>query len=191
MTVIRYLIMCCVFLILSTESLHAFDHVPTGSESSFFQRERFSDLSHQGEEWTITFYDNLNRLSRRENQAVVVGQACDEFASFHKISFDFPLHISVYRQKTVEVSITDLVYANLMLKKVFDEYAASQRRALEVLEGLAVPFLDYHYSFLKKEESRLFTYRGDEALSRDSRNIARNEGLSGGMGGLYWLVWQM
>ena len=184
MRIIRYLNICWVFLILGAESLQAYDHVPTGTENQFFLQERYRGPSHEGEKWAITFYDNLNGLSGRESQAVVVDQASDQFVSFHKISFNFPLHITVYRQKSIDVTITDLVYANLKLKKVFDEYVASQQRVLEVLEGLSVPFLDYQFSFLEQRESGLFTYTGNEALSRTSRNVMRKGAFSGGMGSL-------
>lgn len=137
---------CCVTITLVVGVSHAYNHSTKQRGDLFFQREACNG-SDEEKVWAIAFYDNFWASSTRTSQELIVGRACYEFLPFDTISYNVPFHITVNSRKTVEVALTDLIYANLKLKRLLDEYASSQQRAREALEGLSVPFLTFRYNF--------------------------------------------
>ena len=134
---------------LAAGPAHAFYHSDEQSGGPIFLKERCYGAWDKGGT-TFALYDNLNSPLDKLSQGVVICPRSDEFAPADVFMGNIPLRIAIRQPRTVENSLDALVHANLMLKKLIEERDAQRERALEILAGLKIPFMDLRMSLLER-----------------------------------------
>lgn len=107
-------------------------------EQTAFINERQYVLSEEKHE-ALVFYDNLHRLPGRDRDQRWVYPYSRFFVPMDQISGNVSLHLVNRRPVTPEFSLARLIYADMKLKKLLDEYRRLQKRSIELLSRPLTP----------------------------------------------------
>lgn len=175
--IVNCLIWCWAFLMLAAGPAHAFYHANEKSEDLVFQRERFHGTWGKGER-AFALYDNFNCFSAKHHQGPAIYPSSDKFVPADVFVCNIPLRIAIRQTMTVEDSLADLVYRNLKLKKLLEEQEAQKERALEVLAGLRVPFVDFRMTFLEQSNRESSIHKLRDRLVREQQDSLKRANSS-------------
>ncbi len=135
---IRMLCFALCFWILifqSADSGHAFYHSDEKeSKSPFFRKD--GKIAWKGGEKIFAVYDNLKHPSANLHQEPILFPRSGKFVPADLLSCDLPLYTIFRHPKTERDLIAELLYANLELRKLFEEYNALQKRVQKLLSDL-------------------------------------------------------
>lgn len=90
-----------------------------------------------------------------------------------KIAFSLPVNIFIKRSVTPENLLTNLIYANLKLKKQLEEYEALQKRVSKLLNELKVSFLESDIIFPQESDKKSSIYKERQSLEQKHQEITR------------------
>jgi len=164
-----------MLLALTPVKGNAFYQSDLSSKEDLFQFERKHVLSHNAEN-SFTVYDNINDPATKHFEKTLIYPRSDFFVPADLIAYNLPINIDIPHLVTVENYLANLVYANLMIKKLLKEQKALQERARNALEGLSVPFIDSKLSTfdLKSRDRSIHNIWID--LNRDQLIAAQHAG---------------
>jgi hypothetical protein len=127
----------------------------------------------------------MNDFTPDKSYTSTIGGVCDFFMPIDRISYNISIYVDTVPQMTVELAMTDMVYANIRLRKIFDEYQAFQQRAREALEGLSIPYTKYRYGFFDRSYAESPTDSVNSLLGKHYSNSAGSEAFREGNGSFY------
>jgi len=122
-------------------------------EESHFLRAGYK-LSWSKKENTFVLYDNFN--SGKIDKDQILFPRSKFFVSADLISIAFPMPIVFYSHTTTENAVADLLYANLKLKKLMEEYEKIQASSKKIMKEV------------KTSSSRDFQYFSQQRDNTDS-----------------------
>jgi len=120
-----------IFLPLS----HAYYQASETPKNTFFQKEK-NYVPWGDKERSFALYDNFGHFSARQAPGSLLCPFADEFIPIDEIRWNHPLRISIRRPLSLENSLANMLYANLKLKKLVEEYVALQNRARLIMEAV-------------------------------------------------------
>jgi hypothetical protein len=101
---------------------------------------------------TFVLYDNFNS-GKIDNDQILFPKS-KFFVSADLISIAFPMPIVFYSHTTTENAVADLLYANLKLKKLMEEYEKIQARSKKVMKEVkASSSRDFQYFFQQRNNT--------------------------------------
>lgn len=169
---INTLLLCCIVSLSAVEAGYACYRVVDETEHLFFHREKASAPWGKGEKY-FALYDNFSFFSAKHNNKPIICYGSDNFVPADKITFNLPVNISIKRSATPENLLTNLIYANLKLKKQVEEYEALQKRVSKLLNELKVPFLESDIIFPQKSDKKTSIYKEKQSLEQKHQEIIR------------------
>ncbi|WP_207681553.1 hypothetical protein [Desulfonema magnum] len=96
----------------------------------------YSKISENKEKNTFVLYDNFNHVLPKQRQETIIFPYSDKFVPADLIEFNLPVYAVFHHSETFENPVTKLLYANLKLKKLLEEYSDLQRRVNALLSDL-------------------------------------------------------
>jgi hypothetical protein len=166
------LLLCWIIIFFAVETGHAYYRVADETEHIFFHREKASAPWGKGEKH-FALYDNFNFFSAKHHNEPIICYGSDNFVPADKIAFNLPVNIFIKRSVTPENLLTNLIYANLKLKKQLEEYEALQKRVSKLLAELKVPFLESDIIFPQKSDKKSSIYKERQSLEQKHQEITR------------------
>lgn len=139
---------------------------------SFFTGKKLQRHGAKGKKY-FALYDNFNFFSAKHHNEPIICYGSDNFVPADKIAFSLPVNIFIKRSVTPENLLTNLIYANLKLKKQLEEYEALQKRVSKLLAELKVPFLESDTNFTEKSDKESSIYKERQNLGQKHQEIIR------------------
>ena len=93
---------------------------------------------------TFVFYSNLNSGEIDKGQILFIKPKFFIFADY--ISLSFPLSIAFYSHTSTDNALGDMLYANLMMKKLVKEYEDTQEKSKSLIWDSQSLFQQRHYT---------------------------------------------
>ncbi len=175
----RYLtrILICWFMLMTpiSSNVLAF-YKPCESSKDLLPQKEEGFVSRNNNKNAFVVYHNLNNAYEIFNIGQMIWPPSDKFVPSDLIPCNTQLRLANRQSETVEISLANLVYANLKLKKLLEEHEALQQRTKEILSGLSVPFLSFQLATFDSTE-RASIYGSVQVLER-SQNAATRHGTS-------------
>ena len=171
-----YLIWFWMIIIIAPSPVHSFYHTKDESRPSFFQRERnYVEWRENGR--AFVFYDNLNHFTIKSPQEPLIYPKSNEFVPADELTLNVPIHVTLHYGASTDESLANMIYADLKLKKLIEDYINLQKRARELL-SLPNPSPTQGINFQKvtNENSSLSSRKGQ--LEREYLDVRRNLRLS-------------
>ncbi|MDL1967360.1 MAG: hypothetical protein LWW97_02130 [Deltaproteobacteria bacterium] len=166
------LLFCWIIIFFAVEAGYAYYRVVDETEYLFFHREKASATWGKGEKY-FALYDNFSFFFAKHHNEPIICYDSDNFVPADKIAFNLPVNITIKRSITPENLLTNLIYANLKLKKQVEEYEALQKRANELLKKLKIPFLESDKIFQQESDKKSSIYKEMQNLKQKHREIIR------------------
>jgi|LGVE01.1.fsa_nt_gb hypothetical protein len=166
------LLLCWIIIFFAVETGYAYYRVADETEHLFFHRKKASAPWNQGEKY-FALYDNFNFFSAKHLNEPIICYGSDNFVPADKIAFNLPINIFIKRSVTPENLLTNLIYANLKLKKQLEEYEALQKRVSKLLAELKVPFLESDIVFSQESDKKSSIYTERQSLEQKHQEIIR------------------
>ncbi len=130
----------CVFLLLMTNSGHTFYHPGEKKAEDLRGFENlgglYPQISEKEGEHAFVLYDNFKHVLPKQRQETIIFPCSDNFVPADLIEFNLPVYAVFRHPETFEDPVTKLLYANLKLKKLLEEYSDLQTRVRELLSYL-------------------------------------------------------
>lgn len=163
------LVCAAVIIIFSPGVVLAYLYPESGSDNQFSRNLEGASDGPYGRK-TLFLYD---RISVPEKD-VTAFPSSNSFVPVDALPFNEPLHLTVSRAVSLENSLSRLLYANLKARKIYEGYAALQKRSRELLTRLSLPHMEAenYLSFepqMSKETTSL--YAAKQALETRRREI--------------------
>ncbi len=115
--------------------------LPVAKESDLFIQERRHEHWGEGER-TFALYDNEGAQALASPDAPMIFPRSDRFVPADIIPVNLPLHIALQHSIQIDNTLANLLYANLKLKRLIEEYEALQKNAEALLSDISTPVLD-------------------------------------------------
>ncbi len=114
---------CWMFLFLLVDTGYAYYHIGDNEKPTqySFCHERMLSRGDERQQHLV-IYDNFHSLRKNQDRQQLIYPFSNNFVPLDRIPFEFPLRISIRRSSSVDNSLANLVYANLRIKKLLDEY---------------------------------------------------------------------
>ncbi|MBU4099913.1 MAG: hypothetical protein KKH20_00870 [Proteobacteria bacterium] len=157
--IISSLLLCWIILLFAVGTAYSFYRISDGTEKLFFHREK-SRATWNKDEKHFVVYDNFNHFSAKKNNKPIICSGSNDFVPADIINFNIPVDISIKRSITPDNLLANLIYTNLKLKKLLEEYEELQKRAKKLLAELKVPFLDKENSVYNEKQNLEQKYQG-------------------------------
>jgi len=166
------LLLCWIIIFFAVEAGYAYYRVVDETEHLFFHREKASAPWGKGEKY-FALYDNFNFFSAKHLNEPIICYGSDNFVPADKIAFNLPVNIYIKRSVTPENLLTNLIYANLKLKKQLEKYEALQKRVSKLLAELKVPFLESNTTPPESSDKENSIYNERQKLEQKHQEIIR------------------
>lgn len=171
---IGYLVTCFLLVgMAGIQTSYAYYDKDKEGEDSYFQIEKYHVKCSVGKQ-VLVLYDNLGISSIRTMLKPIIGGPSNNFVPTEILSTNIPIHVAIRYSITPENSLSNLLYADLRLTRIYAEYASLQQRANEILAGLSVPFIERSVFFAYSQNARQSIHRRREALQGGYRLAAAN-----------------
>jgi len=166
------LVLALIIMGLAAANGYSFYHLDEKDKKPLFQMERRYVSWGKGER-AFAVYDNFNHFSTKHHRGPLVCPTSDHFIPADRIAGNIPLRIAIRQPMTVENTLSNLLYANLKLKKLVEEYEALQKESRELLTDLTIPFVDFGFAKPEQIDKTGSIYSKKEQLAQDSRIVSR------------------
>ncbi len=127
------LILCTTIVLMVTKSGFAYYDISDTKDKFHFKYERTASKWGKGER-TFVLYDNFSHFSKTLYMEQLIFPNSDNFIPADQIPFNIPLRIIIRKSWTVDNAMANLLYANLKLKKLLDEYEALHKQSFKVIQ---------------------------------------------------------
>ena len=169
----RWAIILSTFLSgMSPLSGQAYYQVNEKPKDIFFQREK-NYVPWGDQEKRFALYDNFNHLSSKQNRGSIVCPYTDAFSPFDEIRWNLPLRISIRQPLSLEYSLANMLYANLKLNKLVEEYMMIQKNAQELIAYSAGPKSKSRGTLSPAQIDGLSIHQRVGRLNIENQNIQR------------------
>ena len=136
-TIYTFLLFFPIYILGSVQCYGYFSVEPKGNEE-VYEKLRTSVQWEKGRK-VFAVYDNFNHPFPQNSQEPLLFPASDKFIPSDLIDINIPVYNVLRHPINLDYSISDLLYANLKLKIMQDEYAELQKRAHELKSSSSDP----------------------------------------------------
>ena len=138
--IIHFLACTLILMILMSSMGHAFYHSGNiDSDFSFAREKTYASFSEGKRRFAV--YDNFGHSMKEYDGKSIISPYCNKFVPADLIDFNTHISITVQCPVTPEDALAGILYADLKLKKLYDELEALQQRSRELLVDLDIPDL--------------------------------------------------
>jgi hypothetical protein len=177
---IGYLLFLIVLLnvfAITINTAHAYYHPGARAEKIPLLRERNS-FGGNKPEGNFFLYDNADCPSRENISYPIITVGSKNFVPADVIDCNIPVRIAISHPIVAENDLANLLYADLKLKKLYDEYKSLQKRTREILAGLSVPFISQSETNNPKPSREPSVHSKKEEIVRENEIAIRYIPLS-------------
>ena len=136
---------------------------------------KFSLVSGHNE---LAIYNNFYQFSEKKGQLNILCPVSKNFAAADIIDWDKSIKPYDRLVQSSNITLSNLLYANLKIKTLIDEYDALQQEASKCLSDYAVPFFNLKSNNFVPSFGKKSFYKKRENLVKSRQTLSRNIDIS-------------